>query len=88
MTPGKRLFDLSVSLLLAVLLAPVIVITALALLAPSLRQVTGTIAALLSRWAAARAQRQSDDALWGLALQDTRVMRDLQVASLRSETQN
>jgi lipopolysaccharide/colanic/teichoic acid biosynthesis glycosyltransferase len=32
MTPGKRLFDLSVALLLAVLLAPVILITALALL--------------------------------------------------------
>jgi hypothetical protein len=60
--------------------------TALALLAPPLRHLTDIVAALLTRWAAARAQRRSDSALWAFAQQDFRVMRDLQVASTRSET--
>jgi len=60
--------------------------TALALLAPPLRQLTGSAAALLARWSLARAQQRSDNALWAFAQQDHRVMRDLQVASLRSET--
>ena len=59
--------------------------TALALLAPPLRHFTDIVAALLTRWAAARAQRRSDNALWAFAQQDFRVMRDLQVASTRSE---
>ena len=62
--------------------------TALALLAPPLRQLTGTAAALLARWETARAQQRSDNALWSFAQQDHRVMRDLQVASMRSEAQN
>jgi hypothetical protein len=62
--------------------------TALALLAPSLRQGTSAVVALLTRWDAARAQHRSDNALWALAQQDTRVMRDLQVASMRCEAQN
>jgi hypothetical protein len=59
--------------------------TALALLAPPLRQITGTAAALFARWTAVRAQQRSDNALWAFAQQDHRVMRDLQVASMRSE---
>jgi hypothetical protein len=59
--------------------------TALAMLAPPLRQLTDTIAARLTRWSAVRAQRRSDNALWAFAQQDYRVMRDLQVASMRDE---
>jgi hypothetical protein len=59
--------------------------TALALLAPPLRQMTDTAAGLLTRLAAVRAQRRSDQALWAFAQQDHRVMRDLQVASMRDE---
>jgi hypothetical protein len=62
--------------------------TALALLAPPLRQLTGAAAALLTRWQAARVQQRSNDALWAFAQQDQRVMRDLQVASMRNESQN
>jgi hypothetical protein len=59
--------------------------TALALLAPPLRQLTATLAGWLTHWAAARAQQRSDNALWACAQQDSRVMRDLQVASMRDE---
>lgn len=59
--------------------------TALALLAPPLRQLTDSVARLLARWSKARAQNRSDNAIWAVAQQDFRVMRDLQVASIRSE---
>ena len=58
---------------------------ALALLAPPLRQLTTALAGLISRWSAAQARRRSDNALWAFAQQDYRVMRDLQVASIRDE---
>ena len=58
---------------------------ALALLAPPLRQLTTSLASLISRWSAAQARRRSDNALWAFAQQDYRVMRDLQVASIRDE---
>jgi hypothetical protein len=59
--------------------------TALALLAPPLRQLTDTFAARLARWSVGRAQQRSDSALWAFAQQDYRVMRDLQVASMRDD---
>ena len=59
--------------------------TALALLAPPLRQLTDATARMLTRWAKARAQERSDNAIWAVAQQDFRVMRDLQVAMIRSE---
>lgn len=60
--------------------------TALALLAPPLRKMTSTAVALYARWTESRIQERSDNALWAFAQQDHRVMRDLQVASMRSET--
>jgi hypothetical protein len=59
--------------------------TALALLAPPLRKMTSTAVALYARWTEARMQERSDNALWAFAQQDHRVMRDLQVAGMRSE---
>jgi hypothetical protein len=59
--------------------------TALALLAPPLRQLTDSAARMLTRWSKARAQDRSDSAIWAVAQQDYRVMRDLQVASIRGE---
>lgn len=59
--------------------------TALALLAPPLRQLTDSVARMLTRWSKARAQERSDNAIWAVAQQDFRVMRDLQVASIRSD---
>jgi hypothetical protein len=60
--------------------------TTLALLAPPLRQMTSSAAAIYARWTEARMREHSDNALWAFAQQDHRVMRDLQVASMRSET--
>jgi hypothetical protein len=59
------------------------VFTALALLAPPLRQLTDVIAGVLNRWAVARARRNAEKDLWAYAQQDYRVMRDLQVACSR-----
>jgi hypothetical protein len=59
--------------------------TALAVLAPPLRQLTDLAARVLARWSKARAQERSDNAIWAVAQQDFRVMRDLQVAVIRSE---
>lgn len=59
--------------------------TALALLAPPLRQLTDSAARMLTGWSKARAQDRSDRAIWAVAQQDYRVMRDLQAASIRSE---
>ncbi len=62
-----------------------ITFAAMALSAPSLRQMTESVAVGLARWARARAARRADAAMLRLAQQDHRVMRDLQMAALRSE---
>lgn len=59
--------------------------TALALLAPPLRQMADFAAARFTCWSAARAQKRSDNAMLALAQQDHRVMSDLQVACMRNE---
>lgn len=59
--------------------------TALALLAPPLRQLTEAMAVLLTRWSRERAKQRTEAAIWQVAQQDYRVMRELQIASLRSE---
>jgi hypothetical protein len=59
--------------------------TAMALLAPPLRQITDSAAARLGLWTAARAQKRSDNAIWALAQQDYRVMSDLQAVGMREE---
>jgi hypothetical protein len=61
--------------------------TALALLAPPLRQMTDSAAARFTGWSAARAQKRSDNALWDLAQQDYRVISDLQIAGMREEAE-
>ncbi|MES2952443.1 MAG: hypothetical protein V4858_28280 [Pseudomonadota bacterium] len=60
---------------------------ALALLAPPLRQLAQALAAAMGRWSVARAARRSDEAVWRVAQQDHRVMRELQMARLHSEYQ-
>lgn len=45
--------------------------TALALLAPPLRQLTDLLAHKLTRWSTARAQEHSDKAIWAVAQQDS-----------------
>lgn len=59
---------------------------ALALLAPPLRLLADTVAGTLARWSKERARRRSDEAMWLAAQQDYRVMQDLQMAGLRSES--
>ncbi|MBP8184057.1 MAG: hypothetical protein KAX88_08140 [Rhodoferax sp.] len=63
------------------------VFTALALMAPPLRQLTDVIARVLNRWSVVRARRNAEKDLWAYAQQDYRVMRDLQVASSREEAE-
>lgn len=58
---------------------------ALALLAPPLRQLADGAAVTLTRWSKARAARRADEAMLRVAEQDYRIMRDLQVAGLRSD---
>lgn len=57
----------------------------LAVLAPPLRQLANVGAAALTRWSQVRALRRNDEAIWRVAQQDHRVLRELQMASLRSE---
>lgn len=58
---------------------------ALALLASPLRQLAAVAAVAITRWSEARAARRADAAMLRVAEQDYRVMRDLQLASLRSD---
>ena len=62
-----------------------ILFAAMAMSAQSLRQFAETSAARMARWFQARAAKRADDVMLRLAQQDHRIMRDLQVASLRSE---
>ncbi len=65
----------------------VVAFVALALLAQPLRHVARKLAAALARWSEARAQRLSDAAMWRVAQQDSRVMRELQLAVWHGEGQ-
>jgi len=58
---------------------------ALALLTPPLRQLADVAAAALAHWSRMRSLRSNDEAIWRVAQQDHRVLRELQMASLRSE---
>ncbi len=60
---------------------------ALALLAKPLRQLACVAAPSLARWSAARAQRRSDAIMWRVAQQDSRVMRELQLAAWHAENE-
>jgi hypothetical protein len=57
----------------------------LAVLAPTLRQVSDAAARRMTTWVAARRQRRAEAILWRLAQQDHRVMQDLYVAGLVAE---
>ena len=61
--------------------------TTLALLAPPLRQLTDAMAVVLARWSRERAIQRSDAAIWAVAQQDHRVMRELQMATLHSQSE-
>jgi hypothetical protein len=58
---------------------------ALALLAPSLRQLSSTLALTVARWSQAAKQRRLENQMWDYARQDPRVMSDLQLALQRDE---
>ncbi len=58
---------------------------ALAVLAPPLRHLSGTLAADWSRRVRLNAARRDEAQLWQLAQHDHRIMRDLQMAKLHSE---
>lgn len=58
---------------------------AMALLTPPMRQLAEVAAATLTRWSRQRATRRADAIMWRLAQQDHRIMRDLQMATQRSE---
>lgn len=62
-----------------------IMFAAMALSARSLRQLAESMAVGITRWSQARAAQRADAAMLRLAQQDHRVMRDLQIAALRSE---
>nr|WP_295771232.1 hypothetical protein [Rhodoferax sp.] len=62
-----------------------ILFAAMALSAQSLRQLAETAAAGMARWSQTRAAKRADADMLRLAKQDHRIMRDLQIASLRSE---
>jgi len=57
----------------------------LSYLAPSMRQMSTSAAAIAQRWAIRRAARRADDQLWSLALQDHRLMGELHAAQMRDQ---
>ena len=65
-----------------------VVFAALALMAPPLRLLANTMAAGVSRWSQARAQRRADDVMWRHAQTDSRVMNDIQVAMTRAQEED
>lgn len=60
---------------------------AMALSASPLRQLAEAGAAGLDRWSRARAARRADEDMLRLAQQDHRILRDLQTATLRGESE-
>ena len=57
----------------------------LALLAPPLRKLAGSLATALSLWMQRRAVEREDEALWELARYDHRVMAEIRVAMQRDQ---
>jgi hypothetical protein len=62
-----------------------VIFAAMALSAQSLRQLAEATATGMARWSQERAAKRADAAMLRLAQQDHRIMRDLQIASLRGE---
>jgi hypothetical protein len=65
-----------------------IAFAALALLAPPLRQLSFATAAMWHHWLRQRAARRSDQQILSVAQQDHRVLREIQMAYLRSENES
>lgn len=59
---------------------------ALALLAPPLRQLAGSTAALVARWSEATRQRRLEETMWEHAKHDPRIMAELQAARTRAQS--
>lgn len=58
---------------------------ALALLAGTVRRFSTRVLGALDMWAARKAQSRADERLWSIALQDARLMTDLQSALARDD---
>lgn len=71
-------------LLAAWVLMWVIGFAALALLAPTARNLAGGVMAGLDGWSQDVARRRADERLWDLARSDSRVMADIQAATART----
>ncbi len=65
-----------------------VAIAVLAVMAPPLRQWSGAAAARLTRWSLARAERRADQALWHVAQQDYRMVRELRIARTHGERED
>jgi hypothetical protein len=72
-------------LLAAWVLMWVIGFAALALLAPTARNLAARVMASLDGWSQDVARRRADERLWDLARKDARVMADIQAAAVRAE---
>lgn len=72
-------------LLAAWVLLWVIGFSALALLAPTARQLAGRVMHGLDGWSQRVARRRADERLWDLASKDPRVMAEIQAAATRAE---
>ncbi len=72
-------------LLAAWVLLWVVGFAALALLAPTARQLSRGAVAGLDAWSRNVARRRADERLWDMARKDPRIMADLQAARSRSE---
>jgi hypothetical protein len=72
-------------LLAAWVLMWVIGFAALAVLAPTARNLAGRVMAGLDGWSQDVARRRADERLWDLARRDPRVMADIQAAASRAQ---
>ncbi|APW41260.1 hypothetical protein [Rhodoferax saidenbachensis] len=59
---------------------------ALAILAPPLRQLASSMAAVVARWSHAARQRRMEETMWEHAKQDPRIMAELQAAMTRERS--
>ncbi|MGJ4748755.1 hypothetical protein ACQV5M_20510, partial [Leptospira sp. SA-E8] len=72
-------------LMAAWVLTWVVGFAALALLAPTARNLAGRVIQGLNGWSRDLAHRRADERLWALARKDPRVMADIRAAALREE---
>lgn len=63
----------------------VVTFALLSYLAPSMRQLAGMGTGIAQRWAGRRAAQRADERLWSLAMQDHRLLGELQAAQMRDQ---